>query len=213
MKKYIVIVSMILLFCGQVFLDARPHKRLVDLKSGNNFYKHIGASELAVVLFYGKDIRKNRHSRHSGSRQDNYRGPNYDGDGSIERIFEGMSQVPRFKEGRVRFIMVNIEREKLSSIADDFRVEVIPTVMIFEDGKPIVKDRKSAMLEGDISSEQLRSFIDENCGTRISTIIHDRAEARREAAERSYYYWGMGYPYYYWNYPYYGYRWGGGYWW
>ncbi len=210
MKKSILFLSMILFFSVNIFLDARPYKRVADLKSDHNFYKHIGATELAVVLFYEKNIKKNRHSRHS---QDKYKdGGISEDDVSAERIFEGMSQVPHFREGRVRFIMINVAREGLADIARDFRVGTTPTVMIFEDGKAISKEGKPITLEGDISSEQLRSFIDDNIGARITTIISDRAEARREAAERSYYYWGFGYPYYYWNYPYYGYRWGGFYW-
>jgi hypothetical protein len=177
-----------------------------SVSSEKRFYSFIRKNELAVVLFYRKDKE---------IKQDDVL---YNQVVSLERMFSSTSRTPSYREAEIQFLTINVTKEKLIDLAQDFGVTSIPSFILFKDGVPVRKNGTIVRLDGFIDRERLINFIDSHFETRVKDIIKEKAEARKRAAEeRRYWYysrpywdwgWGWGYPYY-WGWPYYRYH----YWW
>jgi|GEM_PF-1533494 len=188
--------------------------KTVAVKTERQFDRAMRHVELAVIMFYEKDKRMSRSNKSMWRAMD-----------QLERMFGSVGKTSRYREAGVRFILVNASRGDLDNMFYEYHIKNIPTIMLFENGRPVkhkhrddsrvlskarrTRESREPIVEltGDISADQLRDFIEEYLGSRIDHIIEDKAEARRWAAENNLYAWpyrGWG-PYYYWNYPYYGY--------
>ncbi|HRN77831.1 MAG TPA: thioredoxin family protein [Candidatus Dependentiae bacterium] len=160
------------------------------VRGPGRFNNLLGEHELAVVLFYNQDTER------------------------MKDMFVNVSKDSRYDKTGVAFIHANVGRYKdLTDVAHTYSARV-PSIMLFRDGQRV----KAAMLTGDVSGSDLRSYIDQHFGDRIDAIRKEQEKAREEyeaSRPRSSVSFGIGvgvgYPYY--GYPYYGYPyWGGGYW-
>lgn len=207
MHKHGVRIGAVLLLCLLLllFIQVSSEQRTVAVKSEEQFETLIGRSELAVVMFYQRDkalMKRDKRLAQFVKR--------------LERMFIMTSKMPRYRESRVHFLMVNVDYDNLDFVARSHGISRLPTYMLFSDGEMVrTKENNPAALAGMVSAEKLRSFIENFFHARIKQILKDRAQARREASYyRPYLGWGFGWGWgspYYWNYPYYGYY--GPWWW
>lgn len=206
MNRHVVRLGFCLFFCMLLVLFARlrggpglHHGRNIQTKTERHFDNLIVRTELAVVLFYEKDKMLMKHNTSLKNYVE-----------QLERLFDTISKVPKYKEAGIYFMKVNVARKDLDDVGYNYQIGRLPTVMLFEDGIPLKKEGNPVEMIGELTFEKLRAFIDEHFKSRIEDILADKAQAREQAARDRMYagpYWGWGwggYPYYYWNYPYYG---------
>lgn len=190
-------------------VQASMSAKIVRVKSASRFYRALRKYPLAVVMFYAES----KQMREQGLKEDI---------DAVERRFENVSQTSSFYDADVAFIKVNTEKRDLQSVANDFSVAQVPTVVLFDREGTIVRDKEGKnilMLSGyNMTTQQLQKFVEDNLGGDIQDILDEAAAARKRRQERRYYYapyggfgWGgYGYPYggYGYGYPY-GYGYGG----
>lgn len=206
-QKHAMKLGACLLLCLLLLLFIQTSGRSpIAIKSEKRFEQVMARSELAVVMFYEKNktlMRRDKMLVRYVKR--------------LEDMFLTVSSVPRYKEAGVMFLMMNVDYDNLGFVAQDHGITQLPAILLFEDGEVRrVKGDNPSVLVGNVSPENMRTFIDDAFGSRIERILKDKAKARREASyyRSSWGGWGFGWggsPYYYWNYPYYGYY--GPWWW
>lgn len=177
----------------------------VNATSENKFYAALRKTELAVVLFY----RDDRAERRAGKSSEN-----------LLNIFKSLSRFDTYKYANINFIKVNVEKAKIASVAQDFKITQFPTVLLFKDGDVVTDDNGNrASLSDPITRSSVKNFIDTNLSDDIDAIVEKkreenriRAENRAVAAAAWYGSYGYGYPGWGWGYGG-GWGWGGGFGW
>jgi len=206
---YAVMLSMV----SALSISARD----IPVRSENKFEDMLGQSQWAVSLFF-EGAKANR---------------------GLIRGMETLSKNSDYKNAGVYFLTVNVERNDLSDVASRYKIQQLPAVLLFENGRPVTMYKKDdpqktpvglAMLTGNFGQGDIRNLIDNAWGDAIRKAAN---ETRRNRALSNYYagpYVGFGWGYpgwggYYggWGYPGWGYGgwgfgrgyyggWRGGYW-
>lgn len=179
----------------------------VNAASENRFYAALRKTELVVVLFY----KDNRDERKAGESPE-----------GLLNIFKSLSKFDTYRYANINFVKVNVEKAKVASVAQDFKITQFPTVLLFKDGDVVTDDNGNrAVLSDLITRSTLKNFIDTNLSDDIDAIIEKkreenriRAENRAVAAAAWYGSYGYGYPGWGWGgYGYPGWGFGGGWGW
>jgi hypothetical protein len=202
LRKKVEIIVFILMILG---IMSPLRARVQFVVSASSFERAIGKTPYAVVLFYNHDraMRKADSDLYVHNTQ-------------LEAIFKGASDRSIYQQAEIQFLMINVAKSRLTTIAADYGFNKFPVCVLFKNGMPMVTpQRQRAVIEGFFHAEQLHSLINSCWGKDIEMALKDKREERREIArERAYYApslsFGWGYPSYYggWGYPYGGY----GYW-
>lgn len=186
-----------------LFVVAPINARVKNISSTKKFYKYVSKPQLALVLFYNesKQTNQNRLLR----KQIN----------QLERSFDSVSNLNRYKRAELRFFKVNVAKKDLMQLQQDFNITQLPSIMLFTTGQQV-----SQTLVGFVDRNDIRSFIETNFGKNINEILQWKERERRRNRARMYisygynsafytpYYNSYTYPYWYW--PYGGYGYGGG---
>jgi hypothetical protein len=189
-------------------IDGREN---VMVRSSKRFENTVEKNEVVVVMFYRRDkeILNDKAMRDKVERME-------------RRIQTLATRDGDYRNAGVRFLMVNVAKEKLGDLAQEYEVDVTdnPVFVLFHNGKPVRKNGAIVRLAGFVSTQKLCDFIDHHLREQIEDILAAKKEAREQRQEEidnalyfgayPYYY---GYPYgaygYYWNWPYYGAPYGG----
>lgn len=173
--------------------------------SPRNLDYWLGRRELAVVLFYYSDA-----------------GADETMGNDIERMEDEFQSASRRVYRDVAFIRVNLSKEELEGLADDYKVARTPAILLFKNGAPVTKrvettgffgmkstSQQRAILEGFVTSSEILQFVRTHFGDEISEIKEEKREeaAERRRTRRRTVVW----PGWWGGYPYYGYGWRGGY--
>ena len=200
MKKYTKLL-IILVFGSWSMQEAKE----VSVSSEKKFYRRLDKHDLAVVMFYKED-REVRKDRVLKQRIKN-----------LENMFKATSTIRRYEEANIVFIKVNTAKNAVSDLHRDFQVTKLPAFVVFKYNTPVRDEQKNIVqLNGFVSREALKEFIDKNLEDAIDDIIEEKGEIRKRKLEEErlryrYYgpYFNYGYsPYYYHSPYYYGYPYG-----
>lgn len=182
MKRFMVGLALVLGFVGGSCLLARA--RVTKPKSEKRFDRVLRKRRFAVALFY--ELEKKEKNRIIDE---------------TERSFVATSKSRLYREPGVAFMTVNVGREQLSDLDEDFGVTTFPTVLLFNNGVPVRdKSEKIIMLQGAFNRDMLDKFIREHLGKDLKKRMEEIQEERRLRRAASLYYG----PSFYWGYPYYG---------
>ena len=195
------IAALVVLFSGSMIA------KVTSVKSEGKWGRKLDKEPFTVALFFEEMKGMDKAQKREINR--------------LEDMFNQTSRGDLYRDGKVGFAKVNVAREKLSQLDDQFGISRLPAFVLFKNGQP-VRDRMNriATLSGLANRAQLKSFIDEHLKKDINKYIDERHERLRRRSEereyrRDYYpgaYWYGGYPGYYWGYPYYGFGHHGYYW-
>ncbi|MBN1549565.1 hypothetical protein JW872_02790 [Candidatus Babeliales bacterium] len=204
------VVKIFIVFVGLIFSRAICAD-VLSVTNKRSLEAVLDKNELAVVLFYEQDreIRKDKATN--------------DQIEAMEKSFESAARSEKY----VRFIRVNLAKDKLDDLRQEYRIGTTPIVMLFRRGLPYEEkggqEEESTfwgMKRGDVKSpvvltgfrnrSEIVEFIRDSFNEYIDEIKQQKREEAAERRARSAYYgpylgvsWGT--PYYWYPYGYYGY--------
>ena len=120
---------------------------------------------------------------------------------SLLGMVSSVSSAWLYKGADVQFLKVNVDKDCLEELQQDFQIGALPTFLLFKYGTP-VNDQSGAIaqLTGFVSSDELRQFIDEYLQSDLQDRVEQKAEDRERRAAAAAYYWyntpGCSYPWY-----------------
>ena len=136
----------------------------LSARNERKFYSFFERSNLAIAMFYcvDKELRRDPNMRCRLEKMD--------------RIFDRMSSLPRFKQGGLLFIAANTNNDDINQLAHTFGVKQLPSFVLFRDSEPI------AILAGFALQAKLVRFIDNYFSDDLASNIKDYRERRLERA-------------------------------
>lgn len=163
-------------------INARVH----EVSSENRLYSKLQRQQFAIVFFYeeNKELGRDREYRQALN--------------AARKMFHRLSTQWEYIEGDLYFIRTNVSRESVCAVAQEFGVSSFPAFVIFEDGRPLKdkKDNTMGKIDGFVSQNELRTFIDNTIGDQLSNRREYKWELREQRRAEQAYYWSMA-PYCY----------------
>lgn len=194
MKVLRLLIKMFVCLVVLKMLMSNVQARMCKVRTPDQFYRCLNQRSLAVVLFY-KDHRRIKMPQELRAKFCSQMG-----------TFDRMSRMRWYIEGDLALVAVNMAYDCLLSVADSYRVEKVPTYLLFKHGQ-VVRDAYGsiARLSGFVSRDVLESFIDQYMRRDLQSNNEQASEDRAIAAEEArlrymyyapYMYWGWaGWPY------------------
>lgn len=203
----------LIIACVVVIFGAQARDNYREIHNEKEFFRRLDRSPFSAVLF----INEARNDKEMLRKMR-----------SLKREFENVSKSRFYAEGDLQFSSVDLDRRKLESLDREFKVQEIPTILLFKYSVPIKdEDGNVIVLSGFSQEEDIKAFIDENLRDDIEEGMQRRAQIKEDAREQriadreayggGYVSFGVGfqgsgygygyYPYYspFYNYGYYGY--------
>ncbi|HEV2601855.1 MAG TPA: thioredoxin family protein [Candidatus Babeliales bacterium] len=182
MKGYIYTVMVAIVGLFALCVDARVH----EVSSENKLYSKLRRQRFAIVFFY----EENKELRCDGDYRRDLK--------AARNMFHRLSSQWEYTEGDLYFIRANVSKLDLTMTAQQFGVDQFPAFLIFEDGRPFKhkKDNTVGKIDGFVSQNELRTFIDTTIGDQLSDRREYKREVREQRRAEQAYYWSVA-PYYY----------------
>jgi hypothetical protein len=150
-------------------------------------------SRLAVAMFY-KSGKKEKQNREIRSKIE-----------EIKDAFSTLANRGRYEDAEIVFIRVNADRSSLEQLAKEYGVEKYPSFILFDEDE-VIADYYGVpvVLSGFVTRAELKTFIEDNLGSRIEKILKQKdalIKRRKEEARVSWvpYYYPYDYYYPYWD--------------
>lgn len=151
----------------QTELKARDYYKVI--KKDKEFYRVIKNAPFVVALFMSLD-------KHSPNREEVLQQRSDFGYVSSKRFYS---------DGDVLFMIVDLSKRGLETLAKTFKISQSPTILLFEYEVPVKnKEGELITLKGFADDQSIDSFIDDFLGSSIEDYIQRKAEIRQEQRER-----------------------------
>ncbi|HSC24869.1 MAG TPA: thioredoxin domain-containing protein [Candidatus Babeliales bacterium] len=165
-KKMIICLAMFIVFMPVMF-----YAKVRTIGSSREFEQSIAKKSMVVVLFYVNKDRKLIH------------------------MYDDVSTYQPYNDADIVFLKVNTARKELNRIALSYGINVMPTFMFFNNGKPLLDNEGAVVsLTNFVTRDVLQSFINQHYGVEIENYIKQKKniENQRLAQEgeawKSYFY-------------------------
>ena len=180
------IIMYVSFFCAGLGLLIDLSARHSTAYSEDRFFDLLRKYELSVVLFYYQDYQSKKNKDEKKDIAD------------LLKDFKSASKIRSFKKADILFMPVNLAREKVENLANQYGIskkKIIvkeeslmihrPTIMLFKDGKPFNNIR----ITGDLSKSRIKKYVNQYFREFIDEILKQKEEDRKKRLEESRYSW------------------------